>query len=801
MATGSKKYSDAAGACEVTISYEYYTNTSGNNVFKVTGVSTYTLQSGWGDDYILNPMIAMYIVPGSTDMPAGTNNNQSLSPVSSWASGISQYGVSGKAVQVHKGNDAEGYLSNSAGVTVTWDDSDYDDMYLSGLSDTATVTVGLCVINDGTTGIRNLLRGSITVSNIKYYTAPSGYDIEVTTAGVRSITVKHDWTNGSVNGSDYKTRSIKVESNSSDDPTYSKTQSPAYRYSYNNNTYTFSDSENMQPNRKYKITGTIDDGTSNTGHSKSKTIYQRTNVGSTTGLTVDCTTTSIKVKASSNNINYQLDGKYVLDYKYTITYKNGTSTGSKQETSGTYAEFTGSAGLTPNFKYKFTVVAINNNPDANQLKSTSSEREYYVWTNPSKPTVTTSSTTNSITLNATSDNNTTNLQYKYTSSGVAKTGNSVSYTGLTPNTEYSFSVVAVNTDTSTSSDNVYNSSKVSAIQSVKALTKLSTPTGTASISSTTNSITVKGTSANGTTNLQYVYKIGSTTKTAAYNESVTFTGLSTNTKYSISITAKNSSTGETSSAKTVEYWTYPSLSSISLSLPSGKEHNQIDATANANVSSGNDNFRFKLQSGGSYSGYSSSNKYSFTSSANGISENGTYTIYAQMKNTVSGFESELVSKTITTWYNPISNLSVVLTNQWYWRLGIKPTFKYNGTISKYEYSITTSSTPSYTTGTSSAYIKGTTTGGDSNNLTYNTNYNCSIKLTDNHGRTAEVKNTVYKTLDERPLYVNGSLKEVKVIKSNGTVVYITPDLLSVVKSNGTVTNMNDVINPNRLSTK
>ena len=95
----------------------------------------------------------------------------------------------------------------------------------------------------------------------------------------------------------------------------------------------------------------------------------------------------------------------------------------------------------------------------------------------------------------------------------------------------------------------------------------------------------------------------------------------------------------------------------------------------------------------------------------------------------------------------------------------------------------------------------TTTGGATNNLKYNTDYNCSIRLTDNHGRTAEVKNTVYKTLDERPLHVNGSLKEVKVIKPDGTVTYITPDLLSVILENGTTVNMNDIINPERLSDK
>ena len=44
------------------------------------------------------------------------------------------------------------------------------------------------------------------------------------------------------------------------------------------------------------------------------------------------------------------------------------------------------------------------------------------------------------------------------------------------------------------------------------------------------------------------------------------------------------------------------------------------------------------------------------------------------------------------------------------------------------------------------------------------------------------------------LYVNGTLREVKVIKPDNSVIYITPNLLTVVKPDGSTVNMNKIIN-------
>lgn len=762
-----------------------YSFTQSTGIFEITSVTATTKSGmqGWVTSWIEGPEYIFYAVPGTSYLAESDADSSNSSEVHSWISD-----KNGDFIYYKGNNIYDKYLSGSSGGSKTWDPNIKLD-FSNSTATTARVMIGSVVVHDGTTGLGGAFAGHIsTALTLNLYKAPTGHTVSVTSSAVRSITATHNWTFGSVdNESDYDTRSITVESNSDDTPTYSKTQTVAKGKSY-----TFADDEKMQPNRLYKITSKIDDGTSNTGHSDEKTTYRRTNVGATTGLTVssDTSSSSIKIKASSNNVNFQKNGKYVLDYKY-----NGETVAS-----GTYAEFT---KLTPNLKYKVVAVAINNNPDYDQAKSTSAERTYYVWTDPSTPSsVSATRTTTSIQLQASSNNNTDNLRYVYKLDGTEKYNgtSSVTYSSLTPNTNYSFTAKAVNTSSGGSTE--YNNGQSSSSYSSSAWTKPATPTGTSTLSSTTTSITVKATSANGTSNLQYVYKIGSTTKTVAYNESATFTGLSPNTKYSISISAKNSSTGETSSATSVDRWTYPEISSLTLALASGKEHDQINATATPTTSNSKDEYQFTI--GSTNKDYQTGRTYSFT----GLTENKSYTISVKMKNTTSGLVSASVSESITTWYDPISNLSVVLTNQWYWRLGIKPSFTYNGTITKCEYSITTSGT-SYTENSkkdTSGYIKGSTTGGASGNLTYNTNHICKIRLTDNHGRSVTTNpnyeaTATYKTLDERPLYVDGSLKEVKVIKSDGTKVYITPDLLTVIKSDGTKVNMNDIINPDRISTK
>lgn len=233
-------------------------------------------------------------------------------------------------------------------------------------------------------------------------------------------------------------------------------------------------------------------------------------------------------------------------------------------------------------------------------------------------------------------------------------------------------------------------------------------------------------------------------------------------------------------------WTKPIINNPTLTRRSGFEHNTIDVSVSAAVSTEYDQFAYKIGSG-NWSDWTTDKTYSFS----GLTENTEYTISAKMKNTESGYESEEKTNKITTWYDPISNLSVVLLNRWFWYLLIKSNYTYHGTISKYEFSIGNEAYQNK--GTTNSYSKGTTTPGNAANLAYNTDFTCKAKLTDNHGRTAEASAT-FKTLDERPLYVDGVLREVKVINSDGTVTYVTPNLLSVINSDGTITNMNKIIN-------
>lgn len=304
-------------------------------------------------------------------------------------------------------------------------------------------------------------------------------------------------------------------------------------------------------------------------------------------------------------------------------------------------------------------------------------------------------------------------------------------------------------------------------------------------SSDTNSITVKANWTEGTKSSTVTVSTGDAKGTIkTIGGTTTLSNLKSNTNYSIS---GSLSDGKTSLSASTTRWTYPIINSPSLTRRSGSEHNTIDVSVSANVASNHDQFAYKLGNG-SWTDWTADKTHSFT----GLSENTTYTVYVKMKNTSSGYESAEKSSSITTWYNPVSNLSVVLVNRWYWYMLIKSSYKYNGSISKFEFAIGNDQSLQ-NKGTTNSHSRGSTTPGASGNLSYDTTYTCKVKLTDNHGRTYQTS-AEFKTLDERPLYVGDKLREVKLIQPDGTVKYITPNLLSVVQPNGTVINMNKIIN-------
>lgn len=289
-----------------------------------------------------------------------------------------------------------------------------------------------------------------------------------------------------------------------------------------------------------------------------------------------------------------------------------------------------------------------------------------------------------------------------------------------------------------------------------------TPTATISINNNTGDITESG-------------------------KSVEIKNLSSNTKYTVSGKLYDGKTTVYPETNDIEYWTHPIINDPTLTRRSGYEHSIIDVTVLASVASDYDQFAYKLDNG-KWTGWTTDKTHSFT----GLSENTKYTVYVKMKNTSSGYESAEKSASITTWYNPVSNLNVVLVNKWYWYMEIKSSYKYNGSISKFEFAVGNDE-DWMDKGTTNLHSRGSTTPGWEKNLKYNTTYTCWVRLTDNHGR--QYKTTAdFKTLDERPLYVGNELREVKLIQPDGTVKYITPNLLSVVQPNGTVVNMNKIIN-------
>lgn len=347
----------------------------------------------------------------------------------------------------------------------------------------------------------------------------------------------------------------------------------------------------------------------------------------------------------------------------------------------------------------------------------------------------------------------------------------VVFTGLTPNVSYTVSGELY--------DKKNSPSTVRDTASSSAHTTIATPTGWTGTGSNTNSIWASGTSSNGGS-FYYQYRINS----GSWQNSGTFGGLSSNTRYSIQVRAVSNTGGGTSGALDGALWTYPVIGGLNVSLVSGKEHDAISATSYAQVSSGNDSFQFRLNY--NYTGWQTVGK-----TWSGLSGHTTYTIGVTVRNNTSGYQSAEVTKQITTWYDPLTNLRVNLVNRWFWYLLINSSYSYGGSISKFEFDI--GGQGYQNKGTSNSHSRGTTSPTGSPKLAYNTNYTCKVRVTDNHGRQYTASAT-YKTLDERPLYVNGVLREVKLIKSDGSVHYVTPNLLSVVQSNGTVTNMNKIIN-------
>lgn len=411
-------------------------------------------------------------------------------------------------------------------------------------------------------------------------------------------------------------------------------------------------------------------------------------------------------------------------------------------------------------------------------------------------------TYNSITVKATWTNGSQSskavFKLESTSKTISTSGKTATFNNLKGNTTY--------TITAHLSDNTgsYHG------KTLTTTTKVSPVTGIYIKLQNTTTIKVKATSSNTYANdlgYQYRYKLKSDPD-SSYTEwseridhmdSYRISNLSPNNLYSVQARAQTSK-GTNTTIYTIEVWTMPEVE-LNLRLLEGSEHNTIVATAYSIGSDSQIKYIFRLDSN-DYNKDDYNKEIPNPTFFTNLKGHSTHYVSVKSKNMISNLESFETTNIITTWYDPIYSLSCNLVNKWFWLLSIKAVFNYQGgveNIKKYEFGIFKDQTNNSLTDTNTTnlYSKGSIIPGNSENLEYNTNYNCMVKLTDNYNRTYTA-NAIFKTLDERPLYLNGTLSEVKMIKPSGKIEYITPNLLNAIQvlddGSESVVNMNRIIN-------
>lgn len=281
------------------------------------------------------------------------------------------------------------------------------------------------------------------------------------------------------------------------------------------------------------------------------------------------------------------------------------------------------------------------------------------------------------------------------------------------------------------------------------------------------------------------------------------------------------SDGETTLTDSIYKWTLPVITEdeLALELITRKEHNSIKVLAKANISTPYDQFSFSIDNGLTWTTWSeraSSIEYIF----NNLNPNTEYSVSFKMRNArtkdtntpnyAGGSSSPtIITKSITTWHTPLSDLNIILNNSWYWYLSINADFNYEGNIKDYRFSIFEkgNSKDYISTGTNNFYAEGTIDPNGDGKLKYNTEYVCKVEVEDEYGRiySSSVRtignlynmpnsSNTFKTLDIRPFYLNGELQEIKLIRSNGIEHYVTPNMVTLIRPGGLSINLNKIIN-------
>lgn len=458
------------------------------------------------------------------------------------------------------------------------------------------------------------------------------YQTEIVTNEYRLATISNIETTSTIN-------SITVTVNASGgDGTIEK-----YKYSKDNgqtwiestsNTYTFSD---LNDTTEYKIKVKVLDSNGYESAEYYKAVATITYV-----LPV---VSNVEATSTYNSITLTPSGTNgtgaITKYLYSI---NG----------GSYQESNTFNGLNEQTEYTIKVKAVDENGrESNpvyELKVTTDTYEVPVINN-----VTTSSTTDSITINVNGSNGDgTITTYYYSrdngSNWYESTHNTYTFSSLTSNTTFYIKVKVKDSN-----------GRESAEYSTSEKTKYINPVvNDVSGSSTYNSITVNVSATAGTGNIRtYYYSINNGAYVSSTSNSYTFTGLNMQTNYNIRVYVEDEN-GEQSNVLNETIATtyhYATVNSLSYS----RDYDSITVTANVTAGANSVSRYYYSINSGSYTS-STSNTYTF----NNLNPGTSYTIRVYVVDS-AGMSSNIYSITITTssYTNPrVNSASVSATSQY-----------------------------------------------------------------------------------------------------------------------------------------
>ena len=339
----------------------------------------------------------------------------------------------------------------------------------------------------------------------------------------------------------------------------------------------------------------------------------------------------------------------VANVEYTTTYNSITLTPSGTDGTGTVSRYVFSInngayqdsnvfnGLTENTTYTINVKAIdNNNRESNPYAIQVTTDTYQV---PTITNVSTSSTSNSITINVTASNGDGNITtYMYSrdngSNWYESTSNSYTFSGLTSNTTFYVQVKVVD-----------NNGKESAVSNTTVTTVYINPTvnsvSASNITSNSVRLTVSATAGSNSIRTYYYSSNNGSSYVSSSSNSYTFSGLSAGTTYTFSVYVVDSGgvkSNERTTSATTSY-VNPTANSVSVT-----EVTSDSITVSVSASGGTNSVRTYYYSinNGAYTS-STSNSYTFS----GLNPSTTYSIRVYVADT-AGRTSNTVSTTGTT---------------------------------------------------------------------------------------------------------------------------------------------------------